>query len=153
MTRGLSGERSSPVDIQVKDGDVARLLVDPLFERNGSRARAREDDLFFLAMIENSLAGCVRYCVESGTPMLRSMMVDEQQRRMGIGLKLLQEFAAYLDRNQIQNVYCLPYAHLETFYARAGFLRVHPGEAPAFLQERLQDYTWTGTRCICMRRP
>src|SRR5687768_1655832 len=102
MTRGLSGERSSPVDIQVKGGDVARLSVDPLFESNGRRARAREDDVFFLAMIETSLAGCVRSCVESGTPMLRSMMVDEQQRRMGSGLKLLQDFAAYLDRNQIQ---------------------------------------------------
>jgi len=37
----------------------------------GKRTCARDWDVFFLAMDGGTVLGCVRYCVEEGTPMLR----------------------------------------------------------------------------------
>jgi N-acetylglutamate synthase-like GNAT family acetyltransferase len=139
--------------IELREGRDVAKLVDSFYEFNGSSGRARPDDLFFLAMSEDSLLGCVRYCVESTTPMLRTMQVHRDHRRQRIGLSLLTRFAEYLDAGDIRNVYCLPYPHLENFYGRVGFARVSPVDAPAFLQERLRVYDPSGTLYICMRRP
>jgi hypothetical protein len=38
------------------------------------RTCARDLDVFFLAMDGGTVLGCIRYCVEEGTPMLRTMM-------------------------------------------------------------------------------
>ena len=140
------------IEIEIRNGHEARSLVDPFYERNGGRACAREDDLFFLAMKGNGLAGCVRYCVENGTPMLRTMMVDQSCRREGIGSRLLLEFAAHLDNGNIHDVFCLPYSHLAAFYAMVRFAKVPSDEAPEFLKERMMAYDPAGTRYICMKR-
>lgn len=116
-------------------------------------AKARLDDIFFLAMMDETLIGCVRYCIENNTPMLRTMRVDTNHQRRGVGLALLASFAAYLDDRNIRNVFCLPYSHLEAFYGRIGFGRVHQNSAPRFLQERLRGYDPTGTHYLCMKRP
>jgi N-acetylglutamate synthase-like GNAT family acetyltransferase len=140
-------------EIQILAGPEARSIVDPLYERNGKRPCARDEDLFFIAIEDGKPVGCVRFCVENGTPMLRTMMVDSEHRRRGIGSLLLQAFAAYLDANRIRNVFCLPYAHLDVFYGSAGFECVVPNEAPLFLQERMHSYDPSGTAYLCMRRP
>ena len=139
--------------IELREGRDVAKLVDSFYEFNGSSGRSRPDDLFFLAMSGESLLGCVRYCVENETPMLRTMQVHRDRRRQRIGLSLLTRFAEYLDTSCIRNVYCLPYPHLEDFYGRVGFVRVSAVDAPAFLQERLRAYDPSGTLYICMRRP
>src|SRR4029453_16101048 len=99
-------------EIRLCDGAEALPLVDPFYEKNGRQRCARDEDLFFIAMDDVVLA-CVRFCVENDTPMLRTMMVDAEHRRRGIGSQLLRKFVGYLDTHQIRNVYCLPYAHLD----------------------------------------
>jgi N-acetylglutamate synthase-like GNAT family acetyltransferase len=133
-------------------GAEARPLVDPFYERNGRQPCARDEDLFFIAM-DDAVLGCVRFCVENDTPMLRTMMVDAVHRRRGIGGLLLREFVGYLDAHQIRDVYCLPYAHLDGFYGAVGFQRIAPEQAPAFLQQRLRSYDPSGKAYLCMRRP
>jgi N-acetylglutamate synthase-like GNAT family acetyltransferase len=140
------------MNIDISAGDDIRDLVDAFYERNGSVARARPDDVFFLAMKGDTLIGCVRYCVENDTPMLRTMRVDASYQRRGVGLALLASFAAYLDERNIRRVFCLPYSHLERFYGRIGFVRVPMHEVPRFLQERLHEYDPTGIRYVCMSR-
>ena len=141
------------IEIRILDGGQAKALVDPFYVRNGGRPCAREDDLFFLALDGTALHGCVRFCVENETPMLRTMMIDAEHRRRGIGSRLLKGFAAYLDEHRIQPVYCLPYAHLPDFYASVGFQPVSFEETPAFLQERMRSYDPSGNSYLCMRRP
>jgi N-acetylglutamate synthase-like GNAT family acetyltransferase len=141
------------IRIEMKNGPEVRTLVDPFYAIHGSRGSARDADVFFLAMEKDRLTGCVRYCVEQQTPLLRTMMIDQKLRRKGIGLMLLEKFAAYLDQNNIHNVFCLPYAHLEAFYGTIGFHRVDTDEIPAFLLERMGVYEEGGSRNICMRRP
>ena len=141
------------MEIQTLDGIHARSLVDPFYEKNGGRRCARDEDLFFLAMDEGKLLGCVRYCVEERTPMLRTMMVDAGHRRRGIGSRLLQEFTRYLEKHRIQGVYCLPYSHLDGFYAAAGFERISAEKVPAFLKDRMRTYDPSGTLYLYMKRP
>ena len=141
------------LEIQILDGMRARPLVDPFYERNGRRRCARDEDLFFVAVEDGRVSGCVRYCVESGTPMLRTMMVDAAHRRRGIGSVLLREFAHYLETHGIRGVYCLPYAHLDAFYATVGFQRIGTDEVPVFLKDRMRTYDPSGTLYLFMRRP
>ena len=85
--------------------------------------------------------------------MLRTMMIDAAHRRRGIGSHLLQEFKRYLESRGIHDVYCLPYAHLDGFYAAIGFQRVQAEQAPGFLQARMRSYDPSGTAYLFMRRP
>jgi N-acetylglutamate synthase-like GNAT family acetyltransferase len=139
--------------IRILPGAEARPLVDPLYEKNGGKACARNTDLFFIAMDGPTALACVRFCVENGTPMLRTMMVDSGIRRRKIGSHLLREFTSYTDAHGIRGVYCLPYAHLDRFYGSAGFQLVPIPDAPPFLQERMRAYDPSGTAYLVMRRP
>jgi N-acetylglutamate synthase-like GNAT family acetyltransferase len=141
------------IEILILDGAKAGDLVNPFYVKNGGSPCARDSDVFFLAMDSSTLLGCVRYCVEEGTPMLRTMMVDEAHRGRGIGSQLLREFERYLESSEIHGVYCLPYSHLDGFYAAAGFERVQTGQAPTFLQTRMRSYDPSGTSYLVMRRP
>jgi hypothetical protein len=69
------------IETLILDGAKARDLVDPLYVKNGKSPCARDSDVFFVAMDGSTLLGCVRYCVEEGTPMLRTMLVDAAHRR------------------------------------------------------------------------
>lgn len=140
------------VKVELLPGMVARFLVDPLYEAGGAKARARNDDLFFLALLEKQPLGCVRFCVEEKTPLLRSMMVAEAYRGRGVGEKLLAAFRAFLDREGVRDTFCLPYAHLESLYGKIGFVKVDAAETPPFLLLRLAEYNRGEKRMICMKR-
>jgi N-acetylglutamate synthase-like GNAT family acetyltransferase len=133
------------LEIHLQAGREAAGLVDLFYASNGSSGRARSDDLFFLPIREEKLIGCVRYCVEHETPMLRTVQVHLDHRRQGVGRALLHRFAAYLDNHGDRNVFCLPYSHLENFYGLIGFARVSRNDAPGFLQERLSAYDPDGS--------
>ncbi len=141
------------IRIEIQDGARVKSTVDHFYQKNGSQGRARPDDLFFLALQGDQLLGCVRFCVEEKTPLLRTMMVDESSRRKGIGQLLLQAFEEHLEQNDIRNVYCIPFAHLDRFYGSIGFEVLNLSEAPAFLHERIQTYREGGKKYLCMRRP
>jgi len=141
------------ITIQIFDGPSARAHVDALYERNGSGSRARDQDTFFIAWLADQPVGCVRYCIEECTHMLRSMMIDEPYRRLGIGRRLLGQFAEHLERHQIRNTYCLPFSHLQNFYASIGFQKVPECDIPPFLVTRLKEYEVSHAIYICMRRP
>lgn len=154
---GADGELGTAVirhlEIGMGMGSEVRALVDPFYESHGSQGRARDSDVFFLATLGSHLLGCVRFCVEENTPLLRTMMVAEAHRRSGVGRRLLLRFAEYLDQREIHNTFCLPYAHLESFYGLIGFERVADKDRPRFLTERMKLYDRVGGKFICMRRP
>jgi predicted acetyltransferase len=128
------------MEFKVLSGSEARPHVDALYKRNNKSHKARDTDVFFVAFDGDQAVGTVRFCVENGDALLRSMQIDEKYRRQGIGSKLLQMFDAYLNENKIRAVFCIPFAHLEGFYGQIGFRRVRTAEAPNFLQDRLEEY-------------
>lgn len=138
--------------IKQVNGEDAKSAIDEFYKNNGSKGTARKEDLFFVAYSDNKIVGCVRYCVEEGTSMLRTMYVDSSCRQQGVGRILLEAFAKYLDKNKIGNVFCLPYTHLENFYGIINFKVVAPKEVPQFLIDRSIAYAKAGTHTIYMRR-
>ncbi|QDK38048.1 GNAT family N-acetyltransferase [Bdellovibrio sp. NC01] len=128
------------VRIQLIPGSEAASIVDPFYEQEGKTHRARPSDLFFAAFIEDKIVGVCRFCVEENTPLLRSMIVQESLRAQKIGAKILESFAEYLKHNNIKETYCIPYGHLGNFYGLIDFKVVRETDAPAFLQDRIQEY-------------
>ena len=147
------------IEIKIHRGDSVKELVDAFYRKNGSQGQARPDDLFFLAYKNSEIIGCVRFCEEEGTAMLRTMMIDETLRRQKIGHKLLLAFENYLNEKGVKNTLCIPYSHLEHFYGLAGFRAIAEKELPLFLQSRLVGYrskaleAKNGKTFSCMRRP
>lgn len=133
-------------------GKDAKAAIDEFYKKNGSKATAREKDLFFIAYSAQEIKGCVRFCIEEDTPMLRTMHVDSTCRHLGIGRRLLEAFSNYLDNNKVHNVFCLPYLHLEKFYGLINFKIVEATEAPKFLVNRAAEYAQNGTHTLFMRR-
>ena len=145
-------EMSKFTRLEILPGSACKALVDAFYSRHGSPSVARPDDLFFLALFNHQLIGCVRYCEEHETPMLRSMMIDQTYRQKGIGTFLLKAFESHLVENQIQNTHCIPYPHLDHFYGQIGFSVIVPESAPEFLFARWRSYQQRG-EYLCMRRP
>lgn len=142
------------VRIELIPGIEAALIVDPFYEEEGKTHRARSSDLFFAAFIENSVVGVCRFCVEEGTPLLRSMIVQSNLRSQKIGSKILKSFADYLDTNDVGPTFCIPYDHLGIFYSQIGFKIIREEDAPLFRQERIQTYrTNNPEKFMIMRRP
>ncbi|MEZ0392992.1 MAG: GNAT family N-acetyltransferase [Pseudobdellovibrionaceae bacterium] len=143
------------MEIRILSGLEAKPLVDPFYERNRKGHQARKSDLFFVATEDQEILGAVRFCVESGASLLRSLVVDEKHQRKGIGKQLLLEFEKHLNQNRIRSVFCLSDAYLQNLYEKIGFRMIRNVEAPAFLQERLLEYKniHPGIRCILLKRP
>lgn len=130
-----------------------KIALDAFYKAHGSPSTARPGDLFFIAYADNEIVGCVRYCVEFDTAMLRTMRVANSFQKQGIGSLLLKTFAKYLDQNKIKNVFCLPYTHLEKFYGSVGFELAPEKTVPEFLIQRSLEYKNRGTVTLYMRRP
>jgi GNAT superfamily N-acetyltransferase len=97
------------------------------------------------------MVGVLRLSRESGVTVLRGMRVASSHQRQGVGARLLDEVARTLVG---EPCYCIPYAHLDGFYGRIGFQPIDPASAPAFLAERLADYTRRRPEDFClMLRP
>lgn len=109
-------------------------------------------DRVLVAEIDGHVAGAVRLCVEEGVQVLRTMRVRPDVQRRGIGRAMLRRFATMLADAEC---FCLPYAHLDSFYGAIGFERVAPEALPPHLAARLETYRRErpGTSVIAMRRP
>lgn len=143
----------NPVRIDLVPGQKIKSAIDAFYKKNGSKATARDEDLFFVAFSATQIIGCVRYCMEENTPLLRTMYVDLSFRKKGVGRLLLQSFKKYLDENEIHNVFCLPFPHLQKFYGGIGFEVVPSRQVPSFLIDRATAYATNGMTTIYMRRP
>ncbi len=128
------------IEVRMRPGIDVKDLVDAFYSQNGVKGRARPDDLFFMAYQSDQLIGCVRYCFEENTPMLRTMMIDPNHRRSSVGRTLLIQFEKYLIQHDLKNTFCLPYPHLENFYGIIGFKKVSEAQVPVFLRKRMQEY-------------
>jgi len=91
----------------------------------------------------------VRLCLECGRIVLRAMRVRDDLQRLGLGRQLLSAAETWIGDAE---AFCLPYSHLERFYASIGFRRVPSEDLPEHLQARLAEYSGRGRRVIGMRR-
>jgi len=108
-------------------------------------------DSYVIAEEAGAIYGAVRLCEEHGVLVLRGMSVSPENRRQGIGTRMLKVLEFLIGNREC---YCIPYSHLRSFYAQVAFHEIDPREAPVFLQERLAIYqNRLRLDVILMRRP
>ena len=103
-----------------------------------------------VAKLGATLVGVARLCPEEGVTVLRGMQVSKAFQGQGIGARLL---AACVPHMAQSDTFCLPYTHLEHFYAAAGFAPINGAGLPGFLAQRLAAYRGRGQDVMAMRRP
>lgn len=123
--------------------------VAALYRACGYRGGIADADLTFAAKVDGTIVAAVRLCPEGGTKVLRGMQVLPGFRRQGIGSNLLRACVSHLDSGQC---WCLPYAHLVSFYGAIGFTVVEEAALPHFLRERQAGYIASGIGTIAMSR-
>lgn len=120
-----------------------------LYREWGYRAGIGPGSTVYAALLNGETVGLVRRTTEEGTTMLRGMYVHPAHRRRHVGEQLLTAFVADLPG---VDCYCIPFAHLVSFYGRAGFAVISEGATPAFLVERMRQYRAEGHDVLPMRR-
>ena len=138
------------VDVRVSIAPAREhAALNELYLRLGYHGGIADDDVVFVAHVDERPVGLVRRRVECGLLMLRGMQVAPAHQRQGIGSRLLRAFVADLPSI---DCYCIPYAHLPHFYAQGGFALLDESEAAEFLRARLDRYRAEGLEVVVMRR-
>jgi N-acetylglutamate synthase-like GNAT family acetyltransferase len=132
---------------QAGEEDLPRLR--DFYRHTAYSGGIKPGDTVFLVEAKGKIVAALRLCPEGGTRVLRGMRVQAGWQQQGIGTELLRAAASWLGESEC---YCIPHAYLEAFYGQAGFVRLDPGSAPAFLRERWQSYRERGMDVILMRR-
>jgi N-acetylglutamate synthase-like GNAT family acetyltransferase len=68
------------------------------------------------------------------------MQVRNDLQGRGIGRLTLDYFAELISKRNIQRIYCMLFAHLESFYGLIGFKKIEAEDAPAFLRNRIAEF-------------
>jgi predicted N-acetyltransferase YhbS len=131
-------------------GPADYLRVETAYVAWGYRGDVAPEDILYVAERDGELLGAVRRTKEHGSVLLRGMYIAPAEQRRGLGTQLLRSFVADL---RGRACYCVPHAHLEAFYARAGFAPVAGSDAPGFLRERAETYHARGLDVLVMRHP
>jgi N-acetylglutamate synthase-like GNAT family acetyltransferase len=97
-------------------------------------------DLLIVAYEQKLIVGIGRLCQEGLFYTLRTLQVDYGYQKRGIGIMLLKKFKEVADEKGIDEIYCMPYDYLDSFYGSVGFKKIDPNLAPPFLQTRLKYF-------------
>jgi GNAT superfamily N-acetyltransferase len=120
------------------------------YRRVGYAGGVRSTDTVLVARDGASIVGAVRLCPEEHCLVLRGMYVSRARRGAGVGGALLDAASAIIGERRC---WCIPFAHLRTFYGRAGFSKAGLTETPPFLAARSARYSARGHAVVIMKRP
>ena len=80
------------------------------------KTHVEADDILVVALSEEKPIGIVRLWFENQTFVLRTMQIHPEVQRRGIGSVILEKFDEVLKERNIDQIFCMPYDHLESFY-------------------------------------
>lgn len=124
--------------------------INAFYESVAYRDRARPIDRLWVARNDDAVVAAVRICPQpEGYMLLRGLYVAQSAQRQGIGSQLARAALADVAGRVC---YCIPFAHLETFYQRLKFAGIRAEHAPHELAQRLLRYLDEGLDVILMRR-
>lgn len=127
--------------------DLAR--VQSFYLSVGYGGGIHPSDRLLVSSTNKLIVAAVRLCTECGTLVLRGMYVAEERRGLGIGSRLLESASGLIGKSEC---WCLPYAHLTSFYSRIGFHVCEGKTIPPFLAARWERYTTGGKKVVVMKR-
>jgi GNAT superfamily N-acetyltransferase len=117
-------------------------LVNRFYKQCRYSAKAGRGETVFVIKVDGSIAGAVRLTPKADNYFfLRSMCIDPEWRRQGLGKQLLTGITPFL--NGI-NCYCYPFSHLLAFYGEAGFVHIEEEGALMWIQQPYQRYCQQG---------
>lgn len=122
--------------IHIAQHDLLEKVV--LFYKSVGEDVILDSSTVLVAMVDGRIVGAVRLVEEFDVLVLRTMNVDPQFQRQGVGTALLQK-ATVLIADRV--CYCLPYPHVKAFYEKFDFIEVEPATLPDHLRERYREYT------------
>jgi N-acetylglutamate synthase-like GNAT family acetyltransferase len=108
------------------------------------------NDTLVVARDHNKLIGVMRLCLENHITVLRGMQILPGMQRHKVGTAMLNFCLPLI---QDRNIYCLPFRHLEQFYAQIGFQVINGDSLPVLIKNRLLTYRQLGQDVIAMSRP
>ena len=92
---------------------------------------------FHLAVADGRIVGAAGYEVHGGHALLRSVVVDDQMRGLGVGERLVHEVLADLRASDIHDVYLLT-TTADNYFPRFGFALTDRKEVPAALNASVE---------------
>lgn len=94
--------------------------INAQYDKVGFKHSVYENESIAIALLNGEKAGLGRLQrIDNSVAELGGMFVDSKFRNLGIASKIV----AYLleHSNDYEKIYCLPFAHLESFYQKFGF--------------------------------
>jgi N-acetylglutamate synthase-like GNAT family acetyltransferase len=109
--------------------------VEEQYEKAGFIPSDLTKDTVVVAELDGNRAGLGRLVPAGDNAYeLGGMYVDDAYRGRGIAKRIVEEL---IRRAGGKDVYCVPFANLETMYAQSGFRRIEPAGIPEKVQEKL----------------
>lgn len=93
---------------------------------------------FFFVGSDDSPTGLVGLEIYGRNALLRSLVVDENARRRGLGSTLAAHAEQYAASKSVRSIYLLT-ATAETFFRRLGYVRIDRSQAPSSI-ERTREF-------------
>lgn len=106
---------------------------------------------FLVARKDGDIVGVIGLEICRGDALMRSLAVTDVNRRMGIGLKLVQSVEQYARVRRVETLYLLTTA-AEGFFRNAGYAAVERQTAPDALQATREFQTLCPDIAVCMRK-
>lgn len=135
--------------VMIKQLDPQMLpLVQKLYKQHYKLAKAKSNELIYVAYYQSKLCGAVRLRTLNDNRLLTGMLVVPEFRALGIG-HLILEYCR-IETLGI-NDYCFAYHHLQPLYEQHGFVALKPANLPISLKQLFDRYSQSGKRLIPMR--
>lgn len=123
-------------------------LVKRFYRVHNMRPQAAKSDDVYIALRNKKIICALRLCTYEGVWLLRSMCVAADDRCTGVGSHMLSELKAVLSERPC---YCFPFAHLEAFYQRAGFISAQIGQVPQPIAKKYSGYLAKNKKILLMK--
>jgi N-acetylglutamate synthase-like GNAT family acetyltransferase len=125
--------------VTIREGSAADVVRVNAYYESRCRSRGAKPDHFLLVgeSDDNEIVGVVLLQQEHNYLVLRGMDIQKDYRRRGLGTRMLRDLEMHM---RGQDCYCLPFAHLRTFYEQVRFKEVSDIELPDLLRDRLREH-------------
>jgi N-acetylglutamate synthase-like GNAT family acetyltransferase len=136
-------------DVKIIELDPIRLpLIQKLYKAYYPSAKAKRQDLIYVAYIGTNIVGIVRFKTIDKWRLLTGLLVVPEYRNRGIAHQLVH----FCQKNILTELdYCFAYQHLASFYAQHGFVNQALSNPPAQLLSLFERYTRSGKSLVLMR--
>jgi len=133
----------------VEASENLKTQINTFYKSVGYHSDWSSTERAFCSLINNEVIGAVKVESRHGVSILRGMYLAEPIRNKGYGSKFIQFIEPILNKT---TSFCMPFTHLEQFYAQVGFKKIQMQQLPLFLQKRFASYESDGYKIIAMQR-